>query len=88
MSESRRVKIGTIIKNKWAGEGNPGRYFIYTGIKGDYATGFYIKNNNVKKIDFYKGDFQKRDIFIEVGFSNYMDIAKNDLLEVVTEYGE
>ena len=87
MEESRRVKLGTIIKNKWAGEGNPSKYFIYTGIKGDYATGFYIKNNVAKKIKFYKKDFQKEAIFVEVGFSNYMEIAKNDLAEVVAEYG-
>lgn len=77
------MKIGTIIKNHWAGgENNPARYFIYTGIKGRYVTGICLEGNRLGKIEFYKSDVKKNpETFETVGYCKAFDIMKEDLKE-------
>ena len=44
------MKTGTIICNHWAGESNPIKYFVYTGIKNGYGTGLYLKDGKLKEV--------------------------------------
>ena len=73
------MKIGTIINNHYAGYGNPSKYFIYTGIVGDLATGIYLDGHKLKQTRYTKNDFQNSGKFEKVGYSETFDIAKNDL---------
>ena len=45
------MKIGTILKNNWAGKGNPIKYFIYLGTSGDYIKGLYCVDGKQKKYE-------------------------------------
>ncbi len=73
------MKIGTIINNHWAGDSNPGKYFIYTGIVGEYGTGVYLDNGELKKIKYYKRDIQRSEEFEPIGYCKAFDIMKEDL---------
>ena len=73
------MKIGTIICNHWAGDTNPNKYFIYTGIKGEYATGITLYENKLEKIGYYASDFKNHEVFEPVGYSDGLDIMKKDL---------
>jgi len=74
------MKIGTIILNKWAGDNNPIRYFIYTGISGKYANGIVCVGGQLKKTQFYKHDFLNSGMFEAVGYCNAFDIMKQALM--------
>lgn len=78
------MKIGTIIVNHWAGKGNPGKYFIYTGIKGKYATGIYFYENKLHKSKYSKEDFINSGKFEPTGYCNGFDIMKEDLRSLLT----
>lgn len=77
------MRIGTIVKNGWAGEGNPLKYFIYTGVSGKYATGISLENGRLIKIRYYKKDLKEtrdgEDVFQIVGYSTGIDLLKEDL---------
>lgn len=78
------MKIGTIVVNHWAGDGNPSKYFIYTGTKGKYATGIFLNNGNLEKINYYANDFKNREVFEPVGYCNGFDIIKEDLKSILS----
>lgn len=73
------MKIGTIIKNNWAGDKNPSKYFIYTGIEGKYATGLSLVGGKLKKVKYYKRDFDGKEAFETVGYSKGFDMLKESL---------
>ncbi len=73
------MKIGTIIKNHWAGYKNPIRFFIYTGIQGSYATGIYLDSGRLGKTRHYKHDIQDKSKYEEVGYCRAFDLMKSDL---------
>jgi hypothetical protein len=73
------MKIGTIIKNEWASDGNPTQYSIYTGVKGKYATGLVFVNGRLEPIRYYKKDFSDETKFVPVGYCNGFDIIKQAL---------
>ena len=73
------MKIGSIINNYWASEGNPTKYFIYTGIKGKYATGICLIDNKLEKIQFYSNDFKNSGKFEQIGFCSAFETMKEDL---------
>lgn len=73
------MKIGSIVLNKWAGENNPIRYFIYTGMTAKYANGIVCVDGQLRKTQFYKHDFLNSGMFEEVGYCNTFDIMKQDL---------
>ncbi len=77
------VKIGTIVLNHWAGEGNPSKYFIYTGIKGKYATGIFLNNGKLETANYYKKDLLDSGKFEPVGYCNGFDIMKEDLKSIL-----
>lgn len=73
------MKVGAIIRNHWAGDSNPVRYFIYTGIKGRYATGIYLSDNKLTTVDYLAKDFEDRETFEVVGYCSGFSIMKADL---------
>jgi hypothetical protein len=75
------MKIGTIIRNDWAGDRNPTKYFIYTGISGEYATGIALNNGNIKRLRFGKKDFVNDGKFVPVGYCGFADLIKADLMK-------
>ena len=77
------MKIGTIVLNKGAGKKNPIRFFIYTGIKGRFATGINIWNGKLEKCEYYKDDFKDKAKFEEVGYCNAFDMMKAQLQELL-----
>ena len=86
------MKIGTIIKNNWASEGNPAKYFIYTGIEGKYATGVCLAPaGRLEKVLYYKDDFRDaythegEKVFESVGYCDGFDIIKADLQSILGE---
>ena len=76
------MKKGTIILNHWAGEKNQSKYFIYTGIKGKYATGICLIDNKIEETTYYKDDLKDKEKFEEVGFCDYKNFIKKSLNEV------
>ncbi|KAK9679516.1 hypothetical protein QE152_g40017 [Popillia japonica] len=74
-----RVKKGTIIHNHWAGDKNPTKYFIYTGISGRYANGINWDGKELSKVSYYKEDLADKTMFEPVGYCNAFDIMKADL---------
>ena len=79
------MKIGTIVLNHSAGDGNPLQYFIYTGIKGKYATGLSLFNGKLEKVEYHKSDFISSGKFEAVGYCNGFDIIKEDLKSILGE---
>lgn len=73
------MKKGTIIRNHWAGENNPGRYFIYMGISGRYAVGIQYIDGKLQKVNYYKSDFADKEKFEPVGYCNAFDVMKADI---------
>lgn len=81
-----RYKIGDIFLNKFAGHIDC-RYFIYLGVSGDYIRALeYINKAGFRECKYYKKDiFNKKyhdgtPAYVKVGHTNFLDIAKNDLL--------
>ena len=72
------MNLGDIVRNDWAGDGNPIKYFIYTGISGRYATGLYVSGNEIRPVRYYKEEM-KTDKFVVVGHCNYRDVIIGDL---------
>lgn len=79
------MKKGTIIRNHWAGDNNPMRYFIYTGSSGSCVNGIALVSRQLRKAQYYKTDFNNRDIFEIVGQSKGFDILENDLKSCLEE---
>ena len=77
------MKIGTIVLNHWAGQNNPAKYFIYTGIKGKYATGIFLNNGKLERVTCYATDFRNKEIFEPVGYCKGFDIMKEDLKSIL-----
>lgn len=76
------MKIGTILLSHVAGKNNPHRYFIYTGIVGDYATGIVTYKGKLDKIKYYKKNFKEwvaSGDFEAVGYSEGFSILREDL---------
>lgn len=73
------MKIGTIVENKWAGQGNPLRYFVYTGISGKYATGISEVNGELERVRYYKEDLLNATMLVPVGYCEGFDLMKADL---------
>ena len=73
------MKIGTIVCNHWASDDNPIKYFIYTGIKGRYATGIALIEGKLERLNCYASDFKDREVFEPVGYCNAFDIIKEEL---------
>jgi len=83
------MKIGTIIRNHWAGKDNPMRYFIYLGTSGNYVNGVAINSSGkLYKCSYRKHDFDKRNIFEPVGYCEGIEIMKNDLKKIVKIGGQ
>lgn len=75
------MKIGTILKNNWAGKGNPVAYFIYLGTSGDYIKGLYCVDGKLKKARYYKKNM-KTGMIEEAGYSEGINILKQDLIKM------
>lgn len=74
------MKLGTIIKNNWAGSKNPTKYFVYTGVKGEHATGMCVVNGKIETQNYYKRDvLNDRENFEIVGYCDYIEFIKNAL---------
>ena len=76
------MKTGTIICNHWAGESNPIKYFVYTGIKNGYGTGLYLKDGKLKEVRVSKKDIKEATGFEPVGFCMGFEMIKDDLREI------
>lgn len=72
------MRIGDIVRNDWASDKNPIRFFIYTGIKGKYAFGICVTENGIEETRYYKEDVET-DKFVVVGRCEYQDLIKKDL---------
>lgn len=71
------MKIGTIINNQFAGENNPTKYFIYTGVVGRFATGICFVDGKIEKMKF---DKKRLNNYLEpIGYCKAFDIIKEDL---------
>lgn len=82
-----KPKRGDIILNKWAGENNPIRHFIYTHTSGKYAYGIYLHGNRLSKGMYEKNFLEKKlpdgtAAYEVVGYSGAFDRMKNDIREV------
>ena len=74
------MKKGTLIRNHWASDKNPQRFFIYTGTSGKFVNGLaFNKNGQFEKIQFYKADFNEGGKMETIGYSEGFDVLKNDL---------
>ena len=73
------MKIGTIICNHWAGENNPVKYFIYTGIKNGYGTGLYLQDGKLIELRVYKKDIEEAANFEPIGISKGFEVIKDEL---------
>jgi hypothetical protein len=76
------MKIGTIIRNDWAGDKNPGKYFVYCGIVGKYATGVYVENGKLVDIKFNKYAFKNDGKFVDVGHCDFIGYIKGELDDI------
>jgi hypothetical protein len=79
------MKLGTIICNHWASDDNPTKYFIYTGMQGEYATGICFIDGKIDKLKFYANDFRKSEVFEPVGYCKAFEIMKEDLKKIKGE---
>ncbi len=80
------MKKGTIIKNHWAGDNNPGRYSIYLGTTaGRYVNVLMLQSGKLVKGQFYKSDFENQEVFEIVGHSTGFEVLKNDLKRFLEE---
>ncbi len=76
------MKIGTVVKNHYAGKNNPTKYFIYLGISGKYADVIDIHcDGKLHKGRYYKESLKDKTKYEEVGYCNFLDIAKQTLIE-------
>lgn len=82
------MKVGTIIRNHWAGDRNPTRFFIYLGSSGKYVNGLGLVNGRLEKVRFYKSDFKDKNMFEIVGYSTGIDVLKNDIKSYLEENNE
>ena len=83
------MKIGSIMINHSAGKDNPLRYFIYTGIDGEFATGIYMTSKmQLGKVHYMKKDIKDTDKFEVVGYSKAFDIMKVDLVNIINKGSE
>ena len=76
------MKIGAIMINHSAGKSNPLKYFIYTGVEGEFTTGVYVTSKmQLGKVHYMKKDIKDTDKFEVVGYSKAFDILKEDLID-------
>ena len=75
------MRIGTIIRNDWASDRNPIKFFIYDGVAGKYINGLAIVDGKIERIQYYKKDFAESGKFVEVGFCDFKQYIKNHLEE-------
>ena len=87
IDKMNRYNIGDIFLNKFAGFVDC-RYFIYLGVSGNFVNGLEFINGKPNKTKYYKKDILKgknyhdgTNAFIKVGHTNFLDIAKQDLLK-------
>lgn len=79
------MRKGTIIRNHWASENNPSRFFIYTGADGRFANGIELVDGKLNTVRYYKVDFRNKDIFEPMGHCKAFDIMKNELKNLIEE---
>lgn len=80
-----KLKKGDIILNRWAGENNPTKVFIYTGSSGRYVNGVQFMNGRLSKTQYYKHSLDEpfhdgEPAFIKVGHTETYEVMKNDLM--------
>lgn len=77
------MEIGSMMINHSAGKDNPLRYFIYTGIDGEFATGIYLTSKmKLGKVNYMKKDIKDPSKFEVVGYSKAFDVMKVDLVKI------
>ena len=77
------MRKGTIIRNHWASDKNPTRYFIYMGIKGRFAEGIELVDGKLNTVRYHKEDFLNSEAFEKVGYCIAFDILKSDLKKFI-----
>lgn len=80
------MKKGDIVKNNWAGDGNPTKIFIYTGLADKYGYGIYLDGGSWRKTRFFRSDLRKYpEIYQVIGHSEGWELMKKELKEISNE---
>lgn len=79
-----KLKKGDIVLNRWAGESNPTKVFIYTGTSGKYINGIDMVGGRLSKTQHYKRSLDEpfydgEPAYVKVGHTEAFEIMKKDL---------
>jgi len=78
------MKIGTIMKNRFASNVNPRKYFVYIGVDGKYVTGIYLDDDNkLGGVRYCKDDLRNGEMLEVVGYTEAFEIMRSDLKSFV-----
>lgn len=75
------MKCGDVVRNGWAGERNPGKFFVYIGRSGKYAKGIAFNGKGNLQWNEYYSDSLKTDMYQVVGHVPIREIIKQALRE-------
>jgi len=78
------MKCGDIVRNYWAGDENPTRYFVYLKNDGRYTSAISFDGKRLRKAQYYSDHIKKEpDKFVVVGHVDLVDYIKAPLLELI-----
>lgn|GEM_PF-1970610 len=78
------MKCGDIVRNYWAGDKNPTRYFVYLKNEGKYTSAISFDGKRLRKAQYYSDHIKKEpDKFVVVGYIDLIDYIKAPLLELL-----
>ena len=78
------MKCGDIVRNHWAGERNPTRYFIYLKNNGKYSEVINFDGKKLRRGKYYNSSFKENpDKFVVVGHINLIGFIKTPLMELL-----
>lgn len=85
-----KFKQGDVIRNRWAGENNPTRYFIVWKIYGKKVSIIELRNNklNFEKdsyTDVYELFHDGEPAFVKVGHTGAFELMREDLKIFIKE---
>lgn len=88
------MKCGDIVKNNWAGEGNPTKYFIFIKNNGKYAKVVNYDGKNLRNAQYYMSDLKNiktthdgKPAYEIIGHIDIIGLLKTPLLELLKADG-
>lgn len=88
------MKCGDIVRNNWAGEGNPTKYFIFIKNNGKYAQVVDFDGKRIRTSRYYMSDLKNiktthegKPAYEVIGHIDLVDFIKAPLLELLKADG-